>query len=229
MDSKNPFIDTHTHKIKAGSHIAVINILVKQYFTEYQYLISKNDSNPQILFSAGIHPWYMDGWQLQADHLKKIASKSRVVAIGECGLDKNAKSPLNEQIELFQWQINLSETLQKPLIIHCIKAFNELIEIRKNTGSDMPWIVHGFNSSPEVAGQCLSSGMILSFGQSLLHPKSHSREVIKTVENNSYLLETDESSYPIEEIYHQCATIKGVNIEQLKSELANNFYNLFKY
>ena len=229
MGNEIPYIDAHTHKIKAGSQIHVVNILVKKDFTEYQDFIALNSQNPKILFSAGIHPWYMGDWKKQIDRLKEIATNPLIIAIGECGLDKNSKSPLDEQIELFYSQIALSEALRKPLIIHCVKAYNEILEIRQHSKSAIPWIIHGFNSSAEMARQCLDLGITLSFGQSLLDSKSHSAQIIKPLSNSSFLLETDESNHSIEEIYLQCANIKNISIEQLMSELVKNFYLIFKY
>lgn len=228
MDNRSPFIDAHTHQIKAGSQITLLNILVGPSFTEYRNLATIHNQYPQVRFSVGIHPWYMDEWQRYVDLLEEIALTPQVIAIGECGLDKNAKAPLSEQMELFRKHIDLSETLQKPLIIHCVKFFNEILENRKTSQSKMSWIIHGFNSSPEIARKCIDSGIILSFGQSLFRPESNNHKTIKWLDKTTFFLETDESEHSIEEVYQQCANFIGVDIESLKSDLAKNFYHTFK-
>ena len=224
MDKTDHYINIHTHKIQTDNQIAVLNIIVNQDIAVKSILPRQNNR----YCSAGVHPWFMDEWKTQIEQLKKIASKPNVIAIGECGLDKKVKTPLTEQIELFSLQIALSELLQKPLIIHCVKAFNELIKIRKTMKSKMPWIVHGFNGNLEISKQCLHAGMILSFGKSLFNSKSSSIQVIKSLTTNSFFLETDESDYSIEEIYDRCSGITGISVEQLKREMAINFNNSFK-
>ena len=228
MDRTNLFIDIHTHKIQTDSQIAVLNLIINKEFTGLPQFTQQNKDNQKIYFSAGIHPWYMKEWQMQIERLKEIASKPNIIAIGECGLDKKAEKPIAEQIELFHLQIALSEHLQKPLIIHCVKAFNELIEIKKNTKAKMPWIVHGFNGSIEIAMHCINSGMTLSFGKSLLNANSNNIQIIKTLSNSSFFLETDDSIFSIEEVYSKCSAIKNITIEQLTSDMAKNFNNIFK-
>ena len=171
MDRTDLFIDVHTHKIATDNQIAILNLIINKEFIGPPQSFQQNTDNQKFYFSAGVHPWYMDNWQLQMERLNEIASNPNIIAIGECGLDKKVGKPIAEQIELFHLQIALSEHLQKPLIIHCVKTFNELIEIRKSTKAKMPWIIHGFNGNIKIAMQCLNSGMILSFGKSLFNDR----------------------------------------------------------
>jgi TatD DNase family protein len=68
-------------------------------------------------------------------------------ALGECGLDKITASDFELQKVVFKKQIQLSEKHQKPLIIHCVKAHQELIEIKKELKPKQVWIFHGFNTN----------------------------------------------------------------------------------
>jgi len=224
----NQFIDIHTHHPKTGSNVSIVNVLVDEAFIDLAAIQKIKDNNPLFWFSAGIHPWHMDNWRHKLDNLKVVSQDGNIIAIGECGLDKKIEAPLNEQTELFQLHIALSEELQKPIIIHCVKAFNELIEIRKNTKHELPWIIHGFNSNKEIATQCLKHRMILSFGKSLLNSKSGITDVIKWLPIESIFLETDDTNLSIEELYWKCSEIRGISLDDLKSGIARNFKNYFK-
>lgn len=229
MANEYPYIDVHTHQIKPGNQIAIVNILVKPDVTDYPDIQVIHQQNTNIFFSAGIHPWFSQNWQSQMETVHEMTKSSEIIAIGECGLDKTVQLDMNEQIELFKAQITLSELLHKPLIIHCVKAYNELLEIRKETQSQMPWIVHGFNGSLQLARQCSGEGMILSFGQALFNQKSKVNQVVNGIDKFPFFLETDESNYSIQEIYAQYVKIKGIIIDELKKDLSDTFFQVFKF
>ena len=95
------------------------------------------------------HPWYIDENRLEND-MKTIEEKlqlSECLALGECGLDKRIEIPLNIQIEVFEKQIALAEKYQKPLVLHLVAAFDELIEIKKRLKINVPIIIHGFSKN----------------------------------------------------------------------------------
>ena len=231
MDIADAFVDAHTHKIKVGSNIAIVNIMLRgdSDLTKdaFPALLLPTTPNTGIYFSAGIHPWYLNNWESTIKLLEELACNPKVIAIGECGLDKNSASLFDKQEQALRFQISLSENLKKPLIIHCIKAFNELIRLRKATHPAMPWIIHGFNNSAEIAGKCLEAGMVLSFGKSLHDKNSKSVELVKSLANNEFLLETDESDFSIEEVYAKCSDVKGIATEKLKFDMFQNFNHYF--
>ena len=91
------------------------------------------------------------------------------VGIGECGLDFFKKTiDEQKQIHFFSKQIELSEALELPLIIHCVRAFHELFYLHKLYKPKQAWIVHGFNGSLKLATQLLEKGIYMSFGKTLL-------------------------------------------------------------
>lgn len=222
------FIDAHTHLAKVGNHVSIFNIIVKSEFTDgHEFAKFSTESHPNLRFSVGIHPWFIDDWPTQLSRLKALAANPRVIAIGECGLDKTIAKPIKEQVELFEFQIKLSEELHKPLIIHCVKSYNEILKIRNTCKATMPWVLHGFTGSLEIATQCVKAGLILSFGKSIFQANSHSAEVLKSLDNTVFLLETDESDFSIEGVYNQCAVIKNSTTEVLQSTVAKNFHRIF--
>jgi len=226
-----PLVDIHTHNFKPSGNITIVNVILADKSDNKNSIspILLRNQKPFTYFSAGIHPWFSDDWETQIKLLEELSVHPKVIALGECGLDKSIKTSLDEQRKILNLQIKLSEKTQKPLIIHCIKAYNELIEIRKSTKSDLPWIIHGFNSSLKVAENCIKYGIYLSFGRSLFNNSLKMTELIQWIPISKLFLETDESDLPIEEIYLKYLKIKGISMNQLKVEMLQNFNTCFKF
>lgn len=103
--------------------------------------------------------------KIDAD-LKIIEEKlqnQNCLAIGECGLDKRIEMPLEPQISVFEKQLALAEKFGKPVVIHCVAAFQEVIEIKKRLNVKVPMIIHGFSKNIQVADQLINAGFYLSF------------------------------------------------------------------
>lgn len=198
------YVNIHTHNQVSDSNKIVVRNLSLSDAEEFV------DSDVSELISVGIHPWSLDilsdGW---LEKMTKIADDKRIVMIGECGLDKNISVLLDKQIDVFIKHIALSELLKKPLIIHCVRYFNELMALKKQYKPKQKWIVHGFRGKPQLAEQLLKAGMDLSFGE-----KFNSESVISTPIDRLFV-ETDESNVSIETIYEQIADLKGCKTEDL--------------
>lgn len=135
--------------------------------------------------------------------------------IGECGLDKCCDTPWTVQMEVFERQIEIAEELRKPLVIHCVRAFNDLMELRKKH-RQTPWVVHGFTGSAELYNQLLNADIEASFGNAILdRRRAKVRETLSKANPNRIFLETDDSGADIKEIYHTAAEIMGTdNLEE---------------
>ncbi|MDO4782070.1 MAG: TatD family hydrolase [Capnocytophaga felis] len=190
------FLDIHSHKQKSSHDTIVIK-------NEYPLTAQTDD-----LFSVGIHPWHLKDWQKQWDALVRVAKHPNCVAIGECGLDKNVSESLELQESIFEKHIQLSETLEKPLIIHCVKAYSELIALKKKFQPHQIWILHGFNKNQSVADMLLQKGICLSFGKALL-TNEKLQNIFKAIPQGSYFFETDDSDINISEIYKKAQELKG--------------------
>jgi TatD DNase family protein len=221
MHTGNPLINIHTHHITSTENISVLNIQAGEKLPE--------NISGHVYFSIGIHPWYSEQWQDKAGILNKLAINNRVIAIGECGLDKNTTTPMALQEEIFLKHISLSETLRKPIIIHCVKAFGELFRIRKDTKPRMPWIIHGFNRSMELGLQCIEQGFLLSFGKALLNDTPQNTALMKQLSPDQFFFETDNSGLEISLVYKKCATLKNIPVEQLQNEISRNFSRYFNF
>ncbi|MDO5608311.1 MAG: TatD family hydrolase [Capnocytophaga sp.] len=198
-------LDIHTHRIPERENVvAVIN----------QFPLTADVSRP---FSVGIHPCFVteNDWQIQWEALQKTVLSPNCVAIGECGLDKNATISWQLQERIFGLHIRLSEEMQKPLIIHCVKAFGEIISFRKKTKPTQIWILHGFRKNMQVAQNMIDNGIKLSFGKALL-TDIRLQEIFKNLPDGSFFLETDDAGVSIEEIYQKAASLRDFDFENFK-------------
>ena len=180
-------------------------------------------------FSTGIHPWHIDVDRVD-EHLAIIEErlqKDNCLALGECGLDKRIEIPLHTQIEVFEKQLLLAKQYQKPVILHLVAAFQELIEIKNRLQPGVPMVVHGFSKNAQVAKQLLDNGFYLSFGKYLLRNPELSG-VFAGVPEDRFLMETDMMEETLYEVYAKAALARNRNIEDLKNSVSTNFKNIFK-
>jgi len=180
-------------------------------------------------FSTGIHPWHIDVDKVE-EHLTIIEERlqqSNCLALGECGLDKRIEIPLNIQVDVFEKQLLLAKQYQKPVILHLVAAFQELIEIKNRLKPNVPMIVHGFSKNAQVTKQLLDNGFYLSFGKYLLRNPELSK-VFAGVPDDRFFLETDMIEETIVDVYTKAALARNMDIEELKNNVSKNFKNIFK-
>lgn len=180
-------------------------------------------------FSTGIHPWYIDEEKIE-EYLTIIENRLSLpncLAIGECGLDKRIEKPLDLQIEVFEKHLLLAKKHQKPVILHLVAAFQELIAVHNRIEPGVPMIVHGFSKNIQVARQLLDNGFYLSFGKYLLRNPELSA-VFAEVPANRFFLETDMVEESITEVYAKAAAARNIDIEDLKNIVSTNFKTVFK-
>ena len=212
------FIDIHTHQ-KTDSHsLEIINVGLAV------------DINSEIFYSVGIHPWEIksDKLAIYREQLLSIMRNRQVLMIGETGMDKYAEVSLDIQKEVFMMHVHLSEELKKPLILHCVRCFNEIISLKKELKPQMPWIVHGFNNKVDIAEQLLTHGILLSFGKALLHEDSNASQVLKNRVSDLFFLETDDSGVSIETVYEKAAKCINKEVAELCEIQQKQFEKLFE-
>jgi len=180
-------------------------------------------------FSTGIHPWYISR-QNEEEHLTIIENRlqlSNCLALGECGLDKRIEMPLTQQADIFEKQLLLAKKYQKPIILHLVAAYQELIDITKRTQPGVPMIIHGFSKNIQIARQLLDNGYYLSFGKYLLRNPELSA-VAAQVPQDRFFLETDTIEEGIGDVYAKAAEARGTDIDDLKNIISINFKTVFK-
>ena len=211
------FINLHTHKF---SNLSDVIEMVNQYPWEFDTSIPN--------YSIGIHPWYIDEKRLEKD-LEVINEKLQLpecLALGECGLDKRIEIPLDLQFSVFKKQLEIVKQTNKPIVLHCVAAYDEVITIKKEMKIENPMIIHGFSKNEQVAKSLLNNGFYLSFGKYLLR-NPDLEKVFTFAPENQILLETDTIEESIYEVYKQAASIKGISVEEMKTIVFTNFSRIF--
>lgn len=203
------FYNIHTHRRTEG----VVSIL-NTYPDEY------NDDE-QGFVSCGFHPWHVDGKET-FDSLEYIVQQPNVVAIGETGFDVLKGPSMEIQRVSFEKHIELSERYEKPLIIHCVKAWDWLLASHRKCDPKQIWIIHGFRGKPELMKQLLDKKMKFSIGEKF------NEETVKLVPSESLFCETDDSGLDIREIYKKIAQARNINLADLIEDVAKNVKSVFR-
>ena len=188
--------DIHTHRIDAREAVISVN--------PWEF-------NPVegLYYSVGIHPWQVGrATDADFDRLAECARSDNVLMIGECGIDKLRGGDLPMQMSVLERHIALSEQVCKPLVLHCVRASNELCQLRRQLRPSMPWIVHGFRGNARVASQLLDAGFYLSYGERF------NPEALTITPADRLLAETDESLLPIDEIYRRLAAARQIEVDE---------------
>lgn len=218
-----PYIDIHTHfRTNVPDVISVLNLSQMDDWTEIS--LASSDASEQY-FSIGLHPWFLTSINAQQDfnNLKNSIENQRIIALGECGLDRLKGESLEFQISLFEQQIRLAEVYQKPVIIHCVKAYNEVISIKKKLKPRIPLIIHGFNQNEQILKELLKNQFYISIGTHALMPNSNAFKALKLIPPTQLFLETDDKKEDIRNVYEQVAKILNMPIEDLKKIVLENF------
>ena len=211
------FINLHTHKF---SNLSDVIEVVNQYPWEFDASIPN--------YSIGIHPWYIDEKRLESD-LEVINERLQLpecLALGECGLDKRIEIPLDLQISVFKKQLEIVKQTNKPIVLHCVAAYDEVIAIKREMKIENPMIIHGFSKNEQVAKSLLNNGFYLSFGKYLLR-NLDLEKVFTFAPENQILLETDTIEESIYQVYEKAASIKGISVEEMKTIVFTNFSRIF--
>lgn len=224
------FVDIHTHI----DNQSVIKI-VSENFEE------------KVLKTWGIHPWDVRHFErngtkcgaVEKSSINESLCEKRIspfrfapvemteaFAIGEVGLDKAHKETFDRQIEVFEEMIKISEKLRKPVIVHCVRAYSEIIEMRKKTKATMPWVIHGFNSSVETIRQLLKYDIYISLGGVLYRNENQAIKILKDIPMDRLFLETDVSGRDIKNVYAKAASLVGCEMDFLCNKIFENYGRL---
>ncbi|SFE05588.1 TatD family hydrolase [Flavobacterium phragmitis] len=211
------YFNLHTHQFTNQPNVLE---LVNQYPKDFDASIP--------YYSIGIHPWYIDENRIDED-LNSIEEKLQTqncLAIGECGLDKRIEVSLDLQISVFEKQLALAEKFNKPVVIHCVAAFQEVIEIKKRLKISVPMIIHGFSKNIQVASQLITAGFYISFGKYLLK-NPDLKTVFQSIPNDRFFLETDTMEETIQQVYQIASEYKDLDNKELEKIISSNYRRVF--
>ncbi len=219
---KTTYVDIHTHK-RSGNGIEVLSVMA-----------GYTDHYPDPPFSIGIHPWQLAGSEpyinsdpTQLNQSLECIKAANASAVGEIGLDFAKPSDHNLQEMVFNAQLQLAAALNKPVIIHSVKAFEATMKILAKY--DLPAVIfHGFIGSTQQAALATGKGYYLSFGErSLKSPKT--LDALKHTSLSNMFLETDESHLAISTLYSCVAEALALSVLELIKHLNTNYETVFKY
>ena len=198
---------------------------------------------PHVVPAFGVHP--VHARLLTPQTVSELRHLSRfAVAIGEIGLDYASPAPPRQvQQDAFRAQLRLAVEAGLPVLVHCRKAFGDLLEIMREAGvARCGGVMHAFSGSPETARSCLRLGLHISLAGSVTYASARRPiEVALQVPLERLLLETDAPDMAPEphcgavnhpsyllETARSVARIKGVTLEQLGRATTSNAIRLFR-
>jgi len=162
-------------------------------------VLALSRSHEGILPMLGLHPWYAQA--ARPDWLENLEAlvKNERVGIGECGLDFALENPDRELQEgVFRSQLRLAHEHDRPLSIHCRRAWERLAALAREEGLPRAGaVVHAFSGSAEVARELQALGFHLSFSCSLANPENtRGAKAVVAVADHRLLFETDAPDIP---------------------------------
>ena len=213
-----PYVDIHTHKNRDKQGVVAL----------HSALYGRETDCTEGLCSCGIHPWDAD--KLSSDTARKFLMQStNCAAIGETGFDfTQGRHHEQQQTELFRLHLDAATELGLPLMVHCVKGYDELIrEINLHHPKPVAVIIHGFRGSEQQTVQLAQrQGFYLSYG-ALLGKSDNTRRAIRATPPGKLLLETDDSAMEIEEVYALAADALGTTLQELKKRIYSNYKKIF--
>jgi TatD DNase family protein len=207
-----PLVDLHTHNRDKGDHLKVVSLFL-------------GDSKPKELpFSVGIHPYHAN---TSLDDLPlRFEMYQEMVAVGEIGLDRTIDIPIDVQHRAFTKQIEIAIARNLPVILHCVKAYADMLSILKRYPNH-PFIFHAFDAKGNILESLLKFNCYFSVGmRELTRPKAAER--IKKIPTDRLFLETDDGNSPILTVYQCASSLLDTEVEPLAKQLYINYKRLFK-
>ena len=209
-------INIHTHEVSKHEGFAIQSL--------YQDFESMNTL---LFYSIGLHPRFIqsDTYQQEFEKIKLLSQKENVIAIGECGLDRLSSTDFKLQEKVFIEHINLANQIAKPIIIHCVRAHRETLQLLKTYKVNVPVIFHGYNNNEQIAQQIIQEKYMLSFGKSLFNTSIET--LFSKMPLDKLFLENDNGEKDIKEVYDQACKIKNISLEQLSLQMKKNCLRVF--
>ena len=203
-------LDCHTHRTDAEG--ALISVDPRQF-----------DPQPGLWYSVGFHTW--DDVDTLTDDdfilLEQCARHPQVLAIGETGMDRLRGAGLDVQAAVFIHHLQLAAELDKPVIVHCVRAAQEILAARHQAGlTTVPIAIHGLRANEHVARMLLDAGCYLSFGIRF------NPDALRSTPLDRLLIETDDTPVTIQEVADAIAPVLQMSSEQVIKTAAGNAQRL---
>lgn len=210
------FLNFHTHRAEVSPSETVIRNLPCHFAGNRD-----EDGCDVRWFSSGIHPWYVpEDYERALTELSACVQSPHCVTLGEAGLDKCCDTPFPLQQEVFLRQLEMAGSFGLPVTVHCVRAWGELLEVRKKSHSPAPCVIHGFRGGPVLARQLLDKGFYLSFGFRF------NGQSLQLCPSDRLFLETDEDIRSVEELYLEVSRLRGCTVKELGRRCLENLHHI---
>ena len=217
MNDIYPFVNIHCHNDDAGQAVSISNSFVQ----------NRRELNPLGLYSLGLHPWNISDissdFDLEGTLAYFIEKDKSLIAIGEIGIDRAIAIPIELQIFFFEQQLLVAQSYGLPVIIHCVRAYSEIIKCKKKLGITIPMIIHGYCGNMSITNELLKHGFLFSFGKQLLLSNKNAVLALTNLPYERLFFETDNENMPIEDIYKGAADLLKIDLFKLKEIVYENF------
>ncbi len=217
------YINLHTHNnVISASEIAIENLFPE----DAEKCLNKCNG---VFYSIGLHPWYInkDSIDEKLEIIEKHITHPQVIAVGEIGLDRRCNVDFQLQHKVLMKQLSIAERYRKPVVMHVVKAYSDIIAIKKKLNPKIPWILHGYQANSTITLKLIEQGFYFSFGVRLLNQISNNVDIVRIVPHDRLFLENDDSEIEIEQIYEKATAVLSLSLENLKQIINQNFNKLF--
>jgi TatD DNase family protein len=207
-------------KINFHTHTPAPNSIVS--FFPYDYHLELDSP-----FTCGIHPWLKDV-KFDEKEFTKIMSHPYFIGLGEIGLDKCQGIEFSQQVSLFEQQLQFASDYQIPfIVIHCVRAWEEVIRCIKTIYPDATYFFHDYNGNPEITKRLQQYlKCYFGYGVKLFQENSKGFKQFSSLKLENILLETDDSQYSIDEVYVKAANTRCISLIELEQSMQENFKTL---
>lgn len=218
--SPHPLFDSHCHFDFAefdadreevwqrAQNLGVNNALIPGVSPEQWPRAQKlSDELPGLYHAVGIHPWWLKtAWPEAeperanlADRMKTLLNGQRCIALAECGLDGAIDTPMEQQLAVVNWHLEVAQETGYPIIFHCHKAHHLLQPLLKKYALPQGGMIHAFSGSQQNAEDYWELGYYLGIGGTITYERAHkTRAAVKNLPLEALVLETDAPDMPLQ-------------------------------
>jgi TatD DNase family protein len=195
-----------------------------------------------VAVSFGVHPWLAgrvkEGWEERLENrLRGMAS-----GVGEIGLDFMIEQPGRDtQERVFVAQLEVANRLDRPVSIHCRRAWGPMIELLKKHRPKVGGVMHSYAGSVELLAEFGKLGLRVSFSGTVTRPRrKRAREAAAAVDPAMLLVETDSPDQPpagcenapnepahVTRVARTVAQLRGITLDKVAALTSSNYTDLF--
>lgn len=203
-----PYVNIHAHRESLEGEIVPVSLGLHPWNIDFENYPS------QIYFVFREVKEILGGFK---DSLLEYPLNKWYPMIGECGFDKLKTLTWELQEEVFLSQVTFAQNHQLPVVVHCVRAWENLWAVYDKVQPTKPWIIHGFQSSKETLKEVYRRNMYVSFGTQIMDTQSKAARALQSLSQDCvFFLETDDTDIPITDVYAAAAELRNISLEELK-------------